>query len=90
MYKMQFASDSGKLVKIFLPFIKAQSAYKTQLENLNFKTNLDNMLLLLYRDIANGEAYVSGQIQKNCFKTHIRGKHELIKPSIIIKFFYSR
>jgi len=75
---MQFASDSGKLVKCFLPFINKHA--------VNIK-NLDKILVLLYEDISKGESYVSGQINKKCFKTHVRSKHELIKPKLYSSSF---
>jgi len=75
---MQFASDSGKLVKCFLPFINKHG--------VNIK-NLDKILVLLYDDISKGESYVSGQINKSCFKTHVRSRHELLKPKLYASSF---
>ena len=70
---MLFSNDSGNLIKVFMPHIKEKK------RNLNF----DKMLLNLYNDILKGDNYVTHQIKRNCFKTHIRGKTELLKSSLL-------
>ena len=70
---MQFANNSGELIKSFIPYIKEK-------EN---NTKFDKILLMIYHDILNGDKFVTHKIQQSCFKKHIRGKTELLKSSLL-------
>ena len=70
---MQFAKSSGELIKDLLPYVDAKKS----------NTNFDKMLLTIYSDILKGDEFVNHKIKQNCFKTHIRGKSELIQSSLL-------
>ena len=70
---MQFAKSSGELIQDLLPYVDAKKS----------NTNFDKMLLTIYSDILKGDEFVNHKIKQNCFKTHIRGKSELIQSSLL-------
>ena len=70
---MQFTKDSGELITYFIPYVKEKK------ENRSF----NKILLQLYRDILKADDYVNDKMNKTCFKTHLRGKGELLKCSLL-------
>ena len=65
---MQFTKESGELITYFIPHVTEKK------ENRSF----NKILLQLYRDILKADEYVNDKMNQNCFKTHLRGKGELL------------
>ena len=70
---MQFTKESGELITYFIPHVTEKK------ENRSF----NKILLQLYRDILKADEYVNDKMNQDCFKTHLRGKGELLKCSLL-------
>ena len=69
---MEFKKISSKFIKSLLPALKDVSAYSSVKDNERFNKTLDGMLLLLYREIHNGEKHFEkAAIQEPVLQTDI-------------------
>lgn len=59
---MNFEKYSGKIINSILPNLQKIGAYKLLDDNVDFNSTLDNLLLLLYKEINESEKYVNRNI----------------------------
>jgi hypothetical protein len=83
---MQFADDSGLIVRAMLPQFEDCRNYRDT--GRRFEKAMNKVLLPLYMDISKGDAYIENKVASNCLRAVIRDKKGLSKPSIYNSRFF--
>ena len=90
---MEFSSDSSRIIRNLMPSMKSACAYKTREDDSSFQSSLDNLLLLLYREIYGADRHIKNIMSKPDLATReftpILSK-EIITPSLSGERFYPR
>lgn len=79
---MEFTKDSSKIIKQLLPKLKEYSAYKLLEDDDTFNKTLDNLLILLYKEIHRAEQYVQRQFSKNKLQPILN--KEIVIPKLYV------
>lgn len=77
---MEFNKDSSIIIKQILPKLKDYSAYKLLENDDSFNQSLDNLLMLLYKEIHQSDQYVKRKFSRN--KLHPVLEKEVIYPEM--------
>ena len=77
---MEFTKNSSTIIKQLLPKLKEYSAYKLLGKDETFNQTLDNLLMLLYKEIHQAEQYVKRQFTKN--KLHPVLDKQIVYPEM--------
>ncbi len=65
---MEFTKDSGIIIKQLIPKLSKCSAYTLLNNDMRFNKSLDNLLLLLYKEINKAERYIKRKFLKDTIR----------------------